>query len=597
MPLTTGLIIKDRYRTDSLLAQGGMGAVYKAWDLNLKMAVALKENLDPSPDAQAQFEREALILARISHPNLPRVIDHFSLPGHGQFLVMDFVDGKDLEEILEESCGPNQLASPGSAGQPTQNRACLSEAEVIPWTLQVCDALEYLHKQNPPIVHRDIKPANIKIRPDGQVLLVDFGIAKIYDPQFSTLTGAKAVTAGYSPPEQYGGGKTDPRSDIYALGATLYHLLTGEKPPESVHRMAGSVKTPSPRQLNPLISPNIQAALLKAMAIPIENRYQNVGEMRLALDQNVQPRPAPPAARPIPVPSIPPSRQVVAPSPAPGNLPYPRYWPVFVLGGLGIIVLLLIAGRLILSDRSGNLGQANQAISSATQTSPSTSPDIEGQAMLQAPSTTTTQSTIPTTQPTPTAPLGTPTLPIWPVAILDSFDYNRSHWSAEPDGELQCNITQGKFICITPLNSAAHYWLTLENIALEDSFFLALDTRVVEGQPNSQSGLIFRDNPNGRYLFSLRADGYFRISSVQKRITNWVYLVNWTPSTAIHPDMVNHLVVSGSGTHYAFFINNELVAEIDDDQWKDGNPGVHIFSVTSETPAVFEFDNYELRQP
>ena len=220
MPLLPNQILNNRYRIVKLLGQGGFGAVYRAWDLNLDHQRAIKENLDTSPQAQRQFKREAQILDVLVHPNLPRVIDHFIVPNQGQYLVMDFVEWQDLGEMLMN--GP------------------LPEARVLPWIIQVCDALIYLHSQNPPVIHRDIKPGNIKITPDGRAILVDFGISKVYDPTLSTTVGARAVTPGYSPPEQYGKGATDARSDMYALGATLYHLLTGQAPPQWSFRSAAS---------------------------------------------------------------------------------------------------------------------------------------------------------------------------------------------------------------------------------------------------------------------------------------------------------------------------------------------------------------------
>lgn len=243
MPLSIGQCLNNRYRVEALLGQGGMGAVYRAWDLSLDIPVAVKENLDASPEAQKQFSREARILARLSHPNLPRVIDHFFISGQGQYLVMDFVEGEDLQAMLDR------------LGK-------LPEPQVLNWISQICDALSYLHGQPSPVIHRDIKPANIKIRHTGQAMLVDFGIAKVYDPNLSTTMGAKAVTPGYSPPEQYGGGTTDTRSDIYALGATLYHLLTGHRPPESLQRAVGAAATPAPHQLNGQISPMLHRLYL-----------------------------------------------------------------------------------------------------------------------------------------------------------------------------------------------------------------------------------------------------------------------------------------------------------------------------------------------
>lgn len=253
----TGKIINNRYRVVQQLGQGGFGAVYRVWDLHLKRPCALKENLDSSPEAQRQFFREATLLSNLNHPNLTRVTDHFDIPGQGQYLVMDFVEGKDLEMKLTQANGP------------------LPEHVVLPWVEQVCAALTYLHQQQPPIIHRDLKPANIRLTQEGRAMLVDFGIAKTFDPQAKTTLGARAVTPGYSPPEQYGHGTTDARSDIYALGATLYTTLTGQEPPESVQLMLGTA-LPPPRTLNPNLSPVVEAAIQKAMALRPEDRFQTI---------------------------------------------------------------------------------------------------------------------------------------------------------------------------------------------------------------------------------------------------------------------------------------------------------------------------------
>ncbi|MBN2549857.1 MAG: SUMF1/EgtB/PvdO family nonheme iron enzyme [Anaerolineales bacterium] len=269
MTLRVGDVLNNRYRVVKRLGQGGFGAVYRADDLILKTTCAIKENLDYWDEAQRQFEREAQILAGMRHPNLPRVTDFFTLPAQGQYLVMDFVEGYDLQTILNR------------VGQP------LLESQVLIWIDQVCDALIYLHSQSPPIIHRDIKPANIRITPTNQAMLVDFGLAKAYDPDTKTILGAQAVTAGYSPVEQYGqeGGehiRTDARTDIYALGATLYTLLTNQLPPESIARVMGT-PLPRARQLNPKISPQVDEAILRAMGLMAADRYAHVSELRRAL--------------------------------------------------------------------------------------------------------------------------------------------------------------------------------------------------------------------------------------------------------------------------------------------------------------------------
>jgi eukaryotic-like serine/threonine-protein kinase len=264
MPLSTGKILNNRYRIVKLLGQGGFGAVYRAWDLNLNAPCALKESLNTTPEAVRQFTLEARLLANLRHVNLPAVIDHFSVEGQGQYLVMDFVEGQDLQQMLQRSGGP------------------LPEGQVLAWMLQVCDTLTYLHSQNPPVIHRDIKPANIKITPQGQVKLVDFGIAKQYYHSQKTTLGARAVTPGFSPPEQYGKGGTDARTDVYAVGATLYATLTSHAPKESLDRETGN-PLPAPRTLNPAITISTECAILKALEMAPEHRFQNAADLKAAL--------------------------------------------------------------------------------------------------------------------------------------------------------------------------------------------------------------------------------------------------------------------------------------------------------------------------
>src|SRR4030067_2171870 len=209
MALQAGQTINNRYRVVKLLGQGGFGAVYRAWDSNLRKPCAVKENLDISPEAQRQFNREATVLANLSHPNLPRVTDYFTIEDQGQYLVMDFVEGEDLATLIQRA-GESPVA------------------QAITWIGQVADAISYLHQRVPPVVHRDIKPANIRVTPEGRAMLVDFGLVKLFDPQMKTTIGARAVTPGFAPPEQYGQGSTDPRTDIYALGATMYNITTNQ---------------------------------------------------------------------------------------------------------------------------------------------------------------------------------------------------------------------------------------------------------------------------------------------------------------------------------------------------------------------------------
>jgi serine/threonine protein kinase len=175
MTLAIGTVLHERYRVESVLAQGGMGSIYRAIDLSLGVPVAVKENLVTTDESTRQFRREATILAGLRHPNLPRVTDHFVLPGQGQYLIMDFIDGEDLRQRM-------------------QRQERMSEDEAIRIGISVCEALTYLHSRTNPVLHRDIKPGNLKIAPNGQVYLVDFGLAKISQPGQATTIGAQALT-------------------------------------------------------------------------------------------------------------------------------------------------------------------------------------------------------------------------------------------------------------------------------------------------------------------------------------------------------------------------------------------------------------------
>lgn len=264
MPIEPGSLLHNRYRILSVIGKGGMGAVYRAADETLGVTVAVKENLNVSPESERQFRREATLLASLRHPNLPRVTDHFTIPTSGQYLVMDFVEGEDLRQRLERT---------GS----------VSESEALAWARPLCDALRYLHTRTPPVVHRDIKPGNIKITPEGVVMLVDFGLAKVMESTQSTTLGAKALTPGFSPPEQYGWARTDPRTDIYALAATFYCLLTGVVPEDGLERAMGNLELTPLQERNGSVSSAVAAAIEQGMAIRADDRHQSIDKFASAL--------------------------------------------------------------------------------------------------------------------------------------------------------------------------------------------------------------------------------------------------------------------------------------------------------------------------
>ena len=348
MPLTVGEVLNNRYRIDALLGQGGMGAVYRAWDTRLNIDVAIKENAMANPASARQFEREARMMARLRHPNLPRVGDHFVAPDGAQYLVMDYIEGEDLGQIIKRT-GP------------------LDETSALAWIDRVCAALTYLHSQDPPVIHRDIKPSNIKVTSRGEVFLVDFGIAKIGDLRDRTTTGALGVTPGFSPPEQHGSGGTDARSDIYALGATLYILLTGQVPPDGVQRSIEAERLTPPEALRPDLSPSLSSAISAALAIRPTDRPQTIAHFRSLLTAPASPElvvreppsaPVKPAPSP-PVPSRRPAQRSPSPSAATPAAPPRRRLPkwAIVVGAAGTLVLggLLAVGiALVVTSTLGN---------------------------------------------------------------------------------------------------------------------------------------------------------------------------------------------------------------------------------------------------
>ena len=325
MTLNTGTVLQNRYRIVSLLGQGGMGAVYRAWDLRLEIPVALKE-MTPQPGLepealqglQAQFHREAALVAKFDHPNLVNVSDFFE-EDRNVYLAMNYVEGENLHEYIARV-------------------GALSEAQVLTWADQLLDALTYIHDRG--IIHRDIKPQNVIVRPDGHVILVDFGLVKLWnpnDPRTQTIIRSMG-TPGYAPPEQYdpARGHTDPRSDLYSLGATLYHTFTGKVPPTATERVVNPKSLNPIRQINPGVSPHVEAALMRSLELQPQDRFQNAREMRQALQR-------PTAWRPetyMPPPATPPPGQTAPPASQGRNTPW-----IWIIPALAVLLLcLLITG-------------------------------------------------------------------------------------------------------------------------------------------------------------------------------------------------------------------------------------------------------------
>ncbi len=345
-----------------------MGMVYMAFDSSLEHVVAVKLNRNLSSQGTTQFIREARLLANLHHPNLPRVTDYF-LIGDSQFLVMDYIAGDDLGSLIEK-------------------QGAFTLEQVLHWSEQLGSALAYMHAQNPPVIHRDIKPQNIKLTPDNDVVLVDFGIAKAADASQMTATGALGFTPGYAPPEQYGAGRTGPYSDQYAFAATLFTLLTGIKPVDSVQRVLGQATLTPINQLIPSIPHNVQAAIERAMSIRPEDRFGSIQDFLHALNEVTAANPTRMAAQVGPSsldptvfkagstgtvvssgrPLAPAGPARPAASPAPGASSRRRIsgWVWGLLAAvvifIGIILVAGVAGLFLFSNNRQSTGQTTTAV-------------------------------------------------------------------------------------------------------------------------------------------------------------------------------------------------------------------------------------------
>ena len=355
MPLLPGELLHHRYRIVVPLATGAYGATYRAWDATDRRDVAIKEYLDASVEIQKRFRAEARRLAALSHPQLPQVLDHFALD-NGQYLVSSYVDGVDLQTLLDRY-GP------------------LPTDLIAPWLQAATAPLTYLHGQNR--LHLNIKPANLRLRPTGELFLVDSGLPGL---------GVRPHAPGYGAPEQQAQGAVGPTADVYSLGATLYTLLTGKTPPNALSRETGLSDLTPAREVNPDVEPYLSLVAGRAMSLRPDTRYDTATDFARALER--------PAGRPAPV--VSPLRRAGSdPTPAATAAPPPRVAPRSrrrmeprSILGLGALVLVLLAvGALYLLNNleepepaagaaaTGTLQSA--VIAALTQLAPTPSPTPE----------------------------------------------------------------------------------------------------------------------------------------------------------------------------------------------------------------------------
>jgi len=566
MTLEIGQVVENRYRISDLLGQGGMGAVYRAWDNRLNRSVALKEMIpQPGLDSEMlsafrqQFKHEAQILATLSHPSLVRVTDYFSWDGN-EYLVMDFVEGESLADRIEQR-GPQ------------------SETQVVEWMGQLLGVLAYCHQRG--VLHRDIKPQNIVITPEGRAVLVDFGLVKLWnpdDPQTRTVMRG-AGTPEYAPPEQYdmGLGHTDPRSDIYSLGATAYHALTGQTPPTATQRMATPSSFVPPRSINVALTPRVESAILKAMEVSMERRFQSAEEMTQALHPSAAPAHSA-TRRTGPTPTVVLSGQEPRVEPAPQ--PKKRRAGLWI-GLAAAAVLCLVVGigggaALLLSGRE----PTPTAVASVDQ------PTVTA-AVLDTPS-----PAPPTMTPSPIPVVDGP-----PGAFLfrDDFSDPNSGWEVGDYNEGSVGYRDGAYFVVAS-EKTKNMW----GVANQRFSDVAVDVDATQvsapTNDNNAYGVICRVQPNGDgYILQISGDGGYAIH----RIVDGAFrpLVDWASSPDVRQgNATNHIRAVCDGSHLALYVNGELLGEADDATYAEGDVALAATTFEEERTEV-HFDNLDVTTP
>ena len=416
--IRTNVILMGRYQVQGELGRGGMGSVYLAYDLQHRRPVAIKVARLTGEEARAQFRREALYLQKLHHHSLPRVWDVFS-DDQRDFLVMEYIPGDDLESLVQRQ-GP----------QP--------EWLVLRWADELLDVLDYLHTQEPPIIHRDVKPGNLKLRQNDTLVLVDFGIARDYVPEGQRSRGLSAISPGFSPPEQYSDQTTDARTDVYAAGATLYYLLSGQAPAPAPDRQSGVAGVAPVSKIAPKTSQATEKIVTQALELEPGARWNNAAEMRrsaaAASRKLVSAAPlAAPEPPPLIVSPVNSAKKPATSKPAPASASAPAVAPrrtglALVFGALGV-VLLALAAFLWMNSTSPGTATPTAPAASAAQVKgntaiPTTLAVVAGDTVVTstpaAGEATATQPAASSGTATPTTPLVTSTLNLTATTVTTS---------------------------------------------------------------------------------------------------------------------------------------------------------------------------------
>ncbi len=568
-----------QYRIVEQIGLGGMATVYKAYQPSIDRYVAIKilpSELAKDPNFVKRFQHEAKAIAALEHPHILPVHDFGTDEGY-TYMVMRYIEGGTLADLM---------------GQPISNERI---AQIVG---NVAKALDYAHQEG--VVHRDIKPSNVLIDQHGEVLLTDFGIAKMVEGAGDTqLTSAGSIlgTPAYMAPEQAEGKAVNGRTDIYSLGVVLYELLTGQAPYQAETPLAIVLKhlnepLPPPRTINAQVPEPFERIVLKAMAKDPDQRFQTAAEMDKALRQALKEIEQSPKTTPVPAPFTQTggSPQTVPEMPAKSRS---NLMPLFVVGGTVVLLLCLVG--------VGITGWA--LVSSSEEVTPTASGLLQATLPI-------TDDASPTPTPEPAAATATHT-PVsqvedsnlaTPVALpgLDGeivfeeqFDSNRQGWfvGEETDeyGYSEAEITDGRYRLSQEADQSVVWWSTLDEAEFDD-FVLTLEATPVEQSGSFAYGLVFRNDSDERfYSFEIDSDGDFFVNLFED--DDWVSLVDYTEMPAIKENGPNQLMVEAVGPMMRFFINGEEAATIEDDTVQSGTIGVVLEIYDAGDSATVDFDN------
>ncbi len=612
--LSLSKVLKARYRVDRMLDIGALEGHYGGWDLEKNEPVLIKELL-PQPDLDPEtletlrtsFERDAVGLTRLHHPHIVHVLDHFCAPGDrgpelNAYLIEEVVPGQTLTELI-------------------QREGTIRESRVTAWAEQLLEGLTHAHQQG--VCHRDIKPDNILITPDDRAMLTGFEIVALWNPLDPRTWTAKRVmgTPDYAPPECWGMKMThvDARSDIYSLGASLYHALTGEQPLTAGERTSNPYRFLQVKALNPKVSGETRDVVMKAMELPRDKRFQSAGEMAKALRHK--------------------SEYVLSASPPPAAI-WPAYGPRRWTGQrkprlrplLVFVLLLAVAGLGMAGLNQSGFDWVRGALALAggrENGDPVADPSDETEFLLEIvgvaesafPVATPVSSVVEAPSPpqpeevdvvdTP-APLPSPTpVPVdlahappsgWQNVLDETFADNRSGWLVsdhEDDwGTISRQVTGGTYRWTVNAPQAVGRWSTLNLLNGESAlgdFYVAVDARRESGPLAAAYGLLLRQTDGLYYVFNVRDDGHYQFSLWAGY--EWRPIIDWTQTTIVRQGEVNRLAVRAEGSGFTLLINDQWMAQIEDDGIEQGRIGLSISTAATQGDAVFIFDNFTLWTP